>query len=539
MTKGKKPSIDSADLRRRAEEQLGEKCETVRHPGIEKEPLRLHHELQVHQIELEMQNVELRQTRDELETALEQYTDLYDFAPVGYLTLDPIGAIRRVNLTGADLLGEVRTQLIGMSFFLFVSENERSIFTDFIDKLLATPDREMCEVALRKKGGALSYVHVRGVASGQECRLALVDISGRKQAEANLMKSHVQYRALFDSSMDAIFLSDSDGVISSANPKACAMFQMSEEEICRAGRNGIMNQADPRVHSAVVRRKEQGQVRCELTAVRKDGTIFPAEIGSVFFEDGCGSFAILRDLTERKRVEEELREKERLLLQQSRLAAMGEMINNIAHQWRQPLNTLGLSIQELQIVYENGKFPVGFLDHSVHMSMEIIQQMSQTIDDFRHYFQPDKEKVEYGILDAVAKSVSLVKDSLKFQKIEIEVHANAAPRLIGYPNEYSQALLNIIMNAKDILIIKRPIDAKVRITIRKEGDNSVVTIGDNGGGMPEEIIAHVFEPYFTTKGPAQGTGIGLFMSKAIIEKSMGGSLTVRNGEEGAEFRIVV
>ena len=390
-------------------------------PRTEVELLRLLHELQVHQAELVIQNEELHRTREELETALDQYTDLYDFAPVGYVTINQVGTIQRINLTGADLIGVVRSRLIGSRFEIFVTHEDRRTFADFLGNIFTSLTKEFCEVRLPIEGSIPIWVQISGVtpSTGQECRLALTNI------------------------------------------------------------------------------------------------------------------------TERKRAEEELREKELLLLRQNRLAAMGEMINNIAHQWRQPLNTLGLGIQSLQMYYENGKFDEGFLDHSVKMSMELIQHMSQTIDDFRHYFQPDKEKVEFEIKDAVARTIYLVDDSLKYQQISIEVESSANPRLVGFPNEYSQVLLNIIMNAKDALLKSHPDDARVRITISKEGEKSVVTIADNGGGIPDAIIGKVFEPYFTTKGPDQGTGIGLFMSKTIIEKSMGGKLTVRNVGDGAEFRIEV
>jgi PAS domain S-box-containing protein len=177
-------------LRRRAEERLGEKTGTTNPPGTEDEPLRLHHELQVHQVELEMQNAELRQARDELETALEEYTDLYDFAPVGYFTLDRKGDIRRVNLTGAALVGIERSRLVGQRFGLFVTNETRPAFTAFLEKVFTSPVKVACEVALRKEGNDPLCVQVEGMAaaSGQKCRIALMDITERKEAEDALRK---------------------------------------------------------------------------------------------------------------------------------------------------------------------------------------------------------------------------------------------------------------------------------------------------------------------------------------------------------------
>jgi PAS domain S-box-containing protein len=191
MTEKKVQRIDSDELRRQAEESLREKTGTL-HPSVtEEEPLRFHHELQVHRVELEMQNAELRQARDELETALEKCTDLYDFAPVSYFTLDRNGTIRSVNLTGAGLVGVERSRLVGRHFELFVTDEARPAFADFLGKVFTGPPKEACEVALLKEGNATLCVQVEGVtvASGQECRIALIDITKRKLAEKALCQA--------------------------------------------------------------------------------------------------------------------------------------------------------------------------------------------------------------------------------------------------------------------------------------------------------------------------------------------------------------
>jgi signal transduction histidine kinase len=252
----------------------------------------------------------------------------------------------------------------------------------------------------------------------------------------------------------------------------------------------------------------------------------------------------LRTLNEKleKRVEErtaELREKDQLLLLQSRQAALGEMIGNIAHQWRQPLNILGLTIQQLPLYYDFGELTGELLNQNVSSSMELIQHMSQTIDDFRNYFRPDKEKVEFNVRDTIEHSVSLLEGSLQHPLISVELIAKDNPVIYGYRNEFAQVLLSILNNARDALIEREMQDRRVKITVCTEGDKAVVTVADNAGGIPLEIIGKIFDPYFTTKGPQLGTGVGLFMAKTIIEKNMGGRLDVRNNDDGAEFRIVV
>jgi C4-dicarboxylate-specific signal transduction histidine kinase len=189
--------------------------------------------------------------------------------------------------------------------------------------------------------------------------------------------------------------------------------------------------------------------------------------------------------------------------------------------------------------YDNGLFSQEYLHESVNKSMDLINHMSRTIDDFRDFFKPDKEKSGFTIHDMVTRAISLVEDSFRNSHINIEIDVQANPSIIGFPNEYSHVLLNILVNAKDVLLERHPDNAKVTVTLTEEGERAVVTVADNAGGIAEEIIDKIFEPYFTTKGPNRGTGIGLFMSKIIIEKNMDGRLSVRNSAEGAEFRIEV
>jgi len=235
----------------------------------------------------------------------------------------------------------------------------------------------------------------------------------------------------------------------------------------------------------------------------------------------------------------ELRQKDRLLLQQSRQAAMGEMIGNIAHQWRQPLNTLALLIGTLPMLHERGKLSREELDSLEEKAMDIIQHMSQTINDFRNYFKPDKDRVPLRAGEAVARAVSLIRDGFESRNISIEVVTGRDPVINGYPNEFSQALLNILLNARDAFSNRSIGTPRVVISLNEENGRAVVTVTDNAGGIPMEIVDKIFDPYFTTKGPEQGTGVGLFMSKGIIEKSMGGRLTACNTGNGAEFRIEV
>ena len=234
-----------------------------------------------------------------------------------------------------------------------------------------------------------------------------------------------------------------------------------------------------------------------------------------------------------------LRDKDRILVIQGRQVVMGELISNIAHQWRQPLNMLGLLAQELPMNYKMGVFTKELLEANVAKTMKIIKQMSQTIEDFRNFTRPDREKIDFMVVPVIAKTLSLLEEGFKAHSIKTVVEQEDDPIISGYPNEYSQVLLNILINARDAFVARKVDSPSIVIRVFRENGRTVVTVTDNAGGIAPEIIDKIFEPYFTTKGPEQGTGIGLFMSKTIIEKNMKGVLSACNTGSGAQFRIEV
>ncbi len=240
-----------------------------------------------------------------------------------------------------------------------------------------------------------------------------------------------------------------------------------------------------------------------------------------------------------ERTAQALRDKEQALIDQSRQAAMGAMIDNIAHQWRQPLNSLGITIQKLLLYRDRGEIDQHQLRQSVGNSMDLIRHMSQTIDDFRDFFRPNREKTEFDARASIGKTLSLLAATFEAQHIEVAFEEGENVELLGYPNEFAQALINIIINAKDELLVREVVEPRIEISLRKEGAKAVIQVADNAGGIPEEIMDKIFDPYFTTKGAQGGTGLGLPMSRTIIEKNMGGRLSVRNGPTGAEFRIEI
>lgn len=239
-----------------------------------------------------------------------------------------------------------------------------------------------------------------------------------------------------------------------------------------------------------------------------------------------------------RRLQEVDRDREHILMQQSRFAAMGEMLVNISHQWRQPLNVLGLIMQDLSRSYERRTLTKESLDNTVTRGRQLIAHMSETIDDFRNYLNPQKLKMRFDVEEVIRKAASMVGEGLKGIELQVRQMSEEPMVIHGYRNEYNHAVMNILINARDAFREKGVLSPRIIVTLAWEGERSVVTIADNAGGIADDVISRIFEPYFTTKAP-EGTGIGLFMCKTIIEKSMNGSLTVRNTDVGAEFRIEV
>lgn len=542
-----KSMLAVSELRRRAEDQLKTKSPEAGFIRTADETLRLLHELQVHQIELEMQNEELGKVTDELEKSLEKYSDLFDFAPMGYFTLDRIGTISAANLSGASLLGIERGRLLGRRLGLFISEESRTAFADFLEKVFISSAKEECELKLLKEGTTPLFVQIEGLvsASGHECRIALIDITKRKQMEEQTL-----YLASFP--------------------------QRNPNPVLEVNASGKVTYSNPATHMTL---KKLGIAEEEVNSFipsdmndilgnwgRKDNLTLSREIAikDRYFEEAIFLTPELNvariyalDITKRKQVEKELellnrtlearvsemvvdlRRKDQTMVKQNSLAAMGEMISNIAHQWRNPLNNVALIIQHMQEEYDYGTLTSEDIHRNIHDAMEVLMQMSQTIDDFRSFFRTDKEKRKFLISEAVNRSMTLVSATLKSHNIQVEIITDDDVAVIGYQNEYSQVLLNFFSNTCDASIEHSMANHRILIHITRENERSVLYFRDSCGGIPDDVLPKIFEPYFTTRGPDKGTGIGLYMSKMIIEQNMNGYLTASNVDGGAEFKIVV
>jgi len=225
------------------------------------------------------------------------------------------------------------------------------------------------------------------------------------------------------------------------------------------------------------------------------------------------------------------------LQQQSKMASMGEMIASIAHQWRQPLAVVSITSAILKEKNNLNKLSKEELNEQIDDIEINIQQMSQTIEDFLVFFNPDKTMEEFAVLDAVEKSISLMKQTIIKQNINIVTNISKNIKINGFKEEYIQVLLSIITNS--IQVLKTKDEKNIYIKSVKSNNKIILEISDTGGGIPKDIINRIFEPYFTTKHQSSGTGLGLYIAKMIIENSMNGVLRVDNTNYGAKFYIEI
>ena len=297
---------------------------------------------------------------------------------------------------------------------------------------------------------------------------------------------------------------------------------------------------------------------------RKDGSVFDVEVnaGGIVLDGKPHLLAAARTISERKRAERELanrqaqledlnrslaakvaeavselRAKDQLLIKQGRQAAMGEMVGNIAHQWRQPLNALGLVFANLRDSVRFGEFDQAVMDKAGADAQRLIQKMSSTINDFRSFFLPDREKVAFSALAQVRETLGLVDASFLHAGITLEVESVSELALFGFPNEFSQVLLNLLSNSRQAIQDSKVAQGLVTIRLCESDGQGCISVRDNGGGIAQAALDRLFEPYFSTK--KGGTGIGLYMSRQIIEGNLGGRLEARNVAGGAEFLLTL
>lgn len=371
------------------------------------------------------------------------------------------------------------------------------------------------------------------------------------------------FRTLLDTAPIGIWSQDASGRLQFVNKAFCEAIGISEETFLSVPHYEPLY--PPEVAQSCMRSDEVALKQSEphLTYEKipfTDGKVHEVLTVKTRVEDEAkgvsGLVGISLDMTEQleaerkleavnktleERIEKEIeasRQKDNMLYQQNKFAAMGEMISNIAHQWRQPLNTLGLMVTDMSVKMMMKKSEESTLDFEAFQLQcsEIIQYLSDTIDDFRFYYQEDDGHNTFFIRDMERSLQTLVRSSIMGSHIRYETDLKDV-QISGYLNNLKQAMINIYSNAANAIKNNRVEEGVIKCRGSIEGSDYVIEICDNGGGIDEEIIDKVFDPYFTTKHKSQGTGLGLYMTKQIIEQKFNGSISVKNDKEGAHFTI--
>ncbi|MEN8146652.1 MAG: ABC transporter substrate-binding protein [Campylobacterota bacterium] len=251
------------------------------------------------------------------------------------------------------------------------------------------------------------------------------------------------------------------------------------------------------------------------------------------------SVGTIQDITVEHLTNEKLRHKDEILFKQSRLALMGEMLSMIAHQWRQPLAAISATSATIELKANGNRLDNETAKQKARDISKFSQHLSNTIEDFRSFFKPNREKDETTYDALVASALSIIEVSIANRNIQLLQELNCHETFSSYPNELKQVILNLIKNAEDALLEKAVEEPFVKITTYKQEEQYILEVSDNAGGIPEEIIESIFDPYFSTKKAKDGTGLGLYMSKTIIEEHCGGELHALNSSEGAVFRVIL
>lgn len=511
---------------------------------------------------------EKKERERELEAQKQEFEAIFKGSKDGIAITDLNSYFIDCNDAYLEMIGFTREELMHKSCFELSDpqdvERTKNAIKEVFDVGFVKDFEKTCIVKNGKRIVVSTSISL--LSDKQRILMSTKDITASKRVEENLKKSEQFFKTIAESSPLAVcFTEGNEQVIKYVNPRFTEMLGYTLEDVPFASDWWISAYPDDTYRKYVsdewnmkIKKALENSSTIEAVESRvkcKDGSVKIIEWHYVAISNTGWIFGL--DLTDLRNYSNELEmlnsslhqkiesetksrlEKERLLIQQSRLATMGEMIGNIAHQWRQPLNTLAFIVQTIPIIIKRGEVDIDYAYKMQTESMDLIKYMSQTIDDFRNFFKPDREKELFDIKQSISKAVSLIKDALKSSSIEVIINLCDDELYVhGYNNEFSQVVINLLKNAKDALQNRSALEKKcIWVEAQKINNKIKISVSDNGGGIKQGIIEKIFDPYFTTKHSSLGTGLGLYMSKMIVEQNMNGKLLAHNTKDGACFEV--
>jgi two-component system, LuxR family, sensor kinase FixL len=505
---------------------------------------------------LEMEIAECTRTKTILYESEEKFRALVESTGEWIWEVDQNGIYTYVSPQVEALLGYRPKEVLGKSPFDFMPPEEVQrvidVFVELLDKrapLLALRNTNLC------KDGSLKILETSGVPFFDEkgefagYRGIDRDITNRVQAEEALRESEEKFHSITASAQDAILIMDDKGKIAYWNEAAEKIFGYSEKEVTGWPLHELL--APERFleahHKAFEHFKMTGEGAAvgktvELAALKKDGTEFPIELSlSATVKNGRWSaIGMIRDISERKAMEKELKDKDEMMIAQAKQAAMGDMIAMIAHQWRQPLAVIGMDVNNLLVsIALEEEITTEYLLNLAEALNKQVAQLSETIENFRNFFKPNQSEEETTVDDILTSTLSIIGTSLENHNIRLIIQGNTHSSLFINKSSLIQVLLNILGNAKDVLLANKVAEGIITVTVSETKEATTISICDNAGGIPESIMDKIGQPYFTTKQEFNGTGLGIYISRTIIEKHLHGTFTWHNESQGACFVITL
>jgi PAS domain S-box-containing protein len=536
---------------------------------------RLLQELQVHQIELELQNEELVRSRSQLESVLARFTDLYDFAPVGYFTLSKQGSVRELNLAAAKLVGLERSRVVGNALGLMLAPASRPHFDTFLRRLAEGVLGETCEVTLTREGSAPTVAELKGTLakSGDECRIVAVDVTAHRHAQRALQASERRYRALYQGSSDAMLtLAPPTWRFTSANASTLAMLGAADERSllshtlsdCSPERQPPDRPSTSAAAEAIGRAMAEGAYAFDWTLKRANGETFPATIllSRIEIDDGVVLQATLRDETEKRAMQAHM-------AQADRLTSMGLIAAGVAHEINNPLtyvlqNIEGLAIELPRIQNALGLWrsalegftgkpvpgelggpdgeslrpeEVAGLTERAHEALEgsrRIRDISKNLATFARVDPVEKTWVDINV--TIGSAIDIASNEIKYRANLVRELGPVKP-VWGSEGKLAQVFLNLLINAARSF--DEGLSDQKRISVRTwtDGSDTCAEVVNSGKAIPPANLRNVFEPFFASEGLGRSAGMGLSIARNLVVE-MGGQIMVESAEgKGTRFMI--
>ncbi len=483
--------------------------------------------------------VDLQKSNTDLCESEERFRSIFEQAAVGIAHIDSNGQFLKVNKRFSEITGYTEQEILRFTYKDITHPDDLNMQLQARKRVL---DGKVTSYRIEKR-----YIRKDGIIVWVNLTVALVrkpggepnylvsvieDITERRKAEEQIRKlSHA-----IEQSSSTVLITDTEGNIEYANPKFTQLTGYSlEEAMGKTLRILKSGKTSPEVYKELWKTILSGNEWLgELCNRKKNGELFweYVSISPVKNSEGVITdfIAVKDDITEQK-------QKEKLYLQQTRLAQMGEMLSMIAHQWRQPLTSIGAIASNTRNRLILNKTDKEMLIESMKKIQAHVNYLSHTVSDFRTFFKPNKVKEPVSVRDIIQKCLGLISKPLEINEIKIETSYKSDREIESYPSELIQVFLNILKNIVDIVQNRKIENAIASIREYEENGFIVIDITDNAGGIPDDIKDHIFLPYFSTKEEKHGTGLGLYMCKTIIEEHCKGHIMAQNIKGGTKFVI--